>query len=720
MYADLGGDDDSDCDYEQGDYRVDNDAVRIYSEYRNAHITTEFLDNDGNTIDRLDAEEKEWVQQERELACANTSEEKQDKRRVLKELFKQMQINNASHQRRDVDWMRRLRKATERKPIMSRFLTTDGQKRNADGNPSESKAAEELNTDKPHTEPEIFNVYCIGKTKSTPEEISQNVHCLQCLPTSTEHYAVPIGDPTYDEWARASEKKSMHRFSFNDFEHTRTVPMGDGHHPTRKYEHDKFTASVLHWGQLKLLMSEIDFLTEYMSQCLLNPLGQHKCKIIYAGASPGHHLPALIKIFPGNWEWELIDVDDQQAFVERRERLRRKLWREGKPRLTRDGMTGEEKTKIIKEFQSEVFFSDGDTNTDIRDLLVKPHDEFNADAGNAVDAQLAASAAHARKGHFIEKVSPVLFSGTIGTERATITANRVTILNDATLANKITNERLTSNRLQTFALLGHVSHKSTFSIQKWTDVTCKQLKKGLDTASAKGISRPRDSFTLLISDIRNRYNPDSQETVASDMEKQRKFFMQLQPYQAMMKFKLSYGDRQTTELEYPTGQLRYQVYPRFISHETRLITNKDHDWKTEYPTTVYDHAEYEKRMFHFNSVLRTSLYNTHTQKPTATDHPTLHANKIAVCNCYDCYTTRYIMQKFIREKAKVRYIQENFHNAAHSEFNKEWLMSQATDYTESVNKEDVERDALALLEILVTQMAYVQGRAGGYDWDLDG
>ena len=246
------------------------------------------------------------------------------------------------------------------------------------------------------------------------------------------------------------------------------------------------------------------------------------------------------------------------------------------------------------------------------------------------------------------------------------------------------------------------------------------IQKRSNTDSAKTISQSQDSFTLLISDFRNRYNPDSQATVASDMEKQLKFFMQLQPYQAMMKFKLSYGDIQTTELEYPTGQLRYQVYPRFISHETRLITNKDHDWRTTYPTTIYDHAEYEKRMFHFNSVLRTSLYNTHNQQPTIMDHPTLHANKIAVCNCYDCYTTRCIMQKFIREKAKVRYIQENIHKHSHEQHTIGFLEVDATAYAEHVKNEVVERDALALLEMLVTQMAYVQGRAGGYDWDLDG
>lgn len=50
----------------------------------------------------------------------------------------------------------------------------------------------------------------------------------------------------------------------------------------------------LHWGQRKLLMSEIDFLNRYYDD-----YDQSKDKyLLYVGASPGHHINYLKKMFP--------------------------------------------------------------------------------------------------------------------------------------------------------------------------------------------------------------------------------------------------------------------------------------------------------------------------------------------------------------------------------------------------------------------------------------
>ena len=46
---------------------------------------------------------------------------------------------------------------------------------------------------------------------------------------------------------------------------------------------------TLHWGQRKLLMSEIDFLTRYGTE--------KECTVVYAGASPGGHIPFLRDMF---------------------------------------------------------------------------------------------------------------------------------------------------------------------------------------------------------------------------------------------------------------------------------------------------------------------------------------------------------------------------------------------------------------------------------------
>ena len=47
--------------------------------------------------------------------------------------------------------------------------------------------------------------------------------------------------------------------------------------------------TVIHWGQRKLLMSEIEFLTLYSSSSQM---------VVYAGAAPGTHIAFLSDMFP--------------------------------------------------------------------------------------------------------------------------------------------------------------------------------------------------------------------------------------------------------------------------------------------------------------------------------------------------------------------------------------------------------------------------------------
>lgn len=52
----------------------------------------------------------------------------------------------------------------------------------------------------------------------------------------------------------------------------------------------RFKAKVEHLGQLKLLISEIEFLTPYRGK---------RMTVVYAGAAPGLHVPSLLKLFRG-------------------------------------------------------------------------------------------------------------------------------------------------------------------------------------------------------------------------------------------------------------------------------------------------------------------------------------------------------------------------------------------------------------------------------------
>lgn len=68
--------------------------------------------------------------------------------------------------------------------------------------------------------------------------------------------------------------------------------------PYRRRRDDLKT--VVHWGQRKLLLSEIEFLTKHGADC---------ARIIYAGAAPGVHVPFLSSLFP-HLKFILVDPGD--------------------------------------------------------------------------------------------------------------------------------------------------------------------------------------------------------------------------------------------------------------------------------------------------------------------------------------------------------------------------------------------------------------------------
>lgn len=92
-----------------------------------------------------------------------------------------------------------------------------------------------------------------------------------------------------------------------------------------------------HFGQLKLFVSELDFLLS----ALETP--DEKALVVYAGAAAGHHIPILVKMFP-NTIWHLYDKSPFHSTVLNIPRV--KLFR----RLFDDGIAAEyrrEKGKLL-------------------------------------------------------------------------------------------------------------------------------------------------------------------------------------------------------------------------------------------------------------------------------------------------------------------------------------------------------------------------------------
>ena len=63
----------------------------------------------------------------------------------------------------------------------------------------------------------------------------------------------------------------------------------------------------IHMGQRKLLLSEMEFIINYIyPPVCLQGSSQKNVLIVYAGAAPGIHIPQLVYLFPGI-HWVLVD-----------------------------------------------------------------------------------------------------------------------------------------------------------------------------------------------------------------------------------------------------------------------------------------------------------------------------------------------------------------------------------------------------------------------------
>ncbi len=80
-------------------------------------------------------------------------------------------------------------------------------------------------------------------------------------------------------------------------------------------ENDGSFISGVHCGQLKLLLSEIEYLTRIVEQHKRNNNGKHVV-VVYAGAGPGHHIDMLADMFP-DFKFLLVDPTPFELKIER-------------------------------------------------------------------------------------------------------------------------------------------------------------------------------------------------------------------------------------------------------------------------------------------------------------------------------------------------------------------------------------------------------------------
>jgi hypothetical protein len=99
-------------------------------------------------------------------------------------------------------------------------------------------------------------------------------HCSQVLAESTHRHLTP-----QDLVLRPAEKVPMFLTDASP-----AIPFVD------RPDHER---SPLHWGQMKLFLSEVWFLANRTGAC-----AGTRVTVVYAGAAPGHHIPYLAGLFP--------------------------------------------------------------------------------------------------------------------------------------------------------------------------------------------------------------------------------------------------------------------------------------------------------------------------------------------------------------------------------------------------------------------------------------
>jgi len=146
---------------------------------------------------------------------------------------------------------------------------------------------------------------------------------------------------------------------------------------------------------------------------------------------------------------------------------------------------------------------------------------------------------------------------------------------------------------------------------------------------------------LFISDIRSvDYESVSEDEyhkgILRDLQTQEQWYITIQPYKALLKFRFPYTNDQT---DYLDGDVYFQAWSPVSSTETRLVPS---GFTVDYNTgksivnkKVYDHIKYEQQLYYYNNVTRVALY-PHNVKSKELDH------------CYDCQCEIHTLGQYLK------------------------------------------------------------------------
>jgi len=363
-----------------------------------------------------------------------------------------------------------------------------------------------------------------------------------------------------------------------------------------------------HWGQRKLLMSEIEFLTFYArffiqfqsNQTFLFSIFCRKGSIVvYAGAAPGTHTNFLSLLFPevkfllvdpanfDAWETDKIEIINGCFTDEMAEDL-------GRRSTSSSSTIHEIKREDLNETEEEFDFDD------ISHLLGDDDEKTENDEMTKIQPPLKKKRVHD--------------SSTIET---------------------------------TDSMQRHKDNESPRKFEDNGDLKCNDSPHSFseDQVLRGHVSGGDNLDILFISDIRSTEDSMSdqlkEERVSLDMNMQKNWHLRTKCRASMLKFRLPYLDPKKSEngglsdeekfTEYLDGIIFLPVWGPRTTTETRLVATGD-------KMTRWDNKLYEDQMFYFNIHFRT-VYFPHTLQENGGE---------GLDHCFDCASEAFILEHYLR------------------------------------------------------------------------
>ena len=357
----------------------------------------------------------------------------------------------------------------------------------------------------------------------------------------------------------AQARDSEHRQCRTDLPFDMELRMDGQDVPEEPYvEMKHLDATVNHWGQLKLFLGEVDFLLPY--------LDVPKLCVVYAGASPGHHLHALGRAMPPTWTWELYDDKPNEVFSpNNRELVMEKQVRHLNCVATHDCLYKQQQELCRKR-------------TECRETL----------------GRLEGCQQHG-------KLKSQLW------------------------------------KLEHTALIYRQHNRNVKTHQQ---ILTLEEARHLREHYVREPQTQQNPQLLFISDIRTPKDRITEDIVEWDMRVQKALARALRPFQSSLKFRLPYSDGYCVQRPYLDGKLLYQPFSPKVSHECRLHVGH------ECCKRHYDRVEFNSKMFRFQTVLRTSVYDNGDELPSADRHPHLVSKRVGTDHCFDCTAARTIARQY--------------------------------------------------------------------------